>query len=216
MWQTILDLFTYPGKALDRLLAEKNYVKSNRIFFLTMVIISLSSVLTLYLLQYKTTNPLPWLITLVAIGPIGGLLFTRFLFRHLVQLGLFMAASGALPQERQERKQKASELYLLYPYHVVSLIVPAVVLPFVAAPTGNDTGHLLARLVLMIGYLLLSWATVAFQIAIMVMVVKRVYGVTTGQAFWGPMLAYFLFALVLLFVAAVFFLLLYLSHRLLR
>ncbi|MFC4768113.1 hypothetical protein [Effusibacillus consociatus] len=213
MQQTILDLFTYPSRTIDRLLAEKNYVQANRIFFLTMVVVSLSLVLSLYLQQYKIAPISPWLITLVAIGPIGGLLFTRFLFRQLVKLGLLMVANQTYPSDPTERRERSQELYLLYPYHVVSLIIPAVVLPFVVAPTSGDSLHLLAKLVLMIGYLLLSWGTLVFQIAVMVMIVKRVYNVTAAQAFWGPMLAYFLFAVAAGFISVALALIITLAVR---
>ncbi|GAX88531.1 hypothetical protein [Effusibacillus lacus] len=201
MLQTILDLFTYPGRTIDRLLAEKNYVKSNKIFFLTMVVVSLSAVVTLYLMQRGTAVTHPWLLAVAAIAPIGGLLFTRFLFRQLVPLGLLMVNNRNFPRDPVERTARSRELYLLYPYHVMPLVVPALLLPFAAAPTGQDSFHLLAKLVLMIGYVLLSWSAFAFQIVVMVLIIKRIYGVSTGQAFWGPLLAYLLFGVLLSIVA---------------
>ncbi|WP_018132328.1 hypothetical protein [Effusibacillus pohliae] len=196
MWQTILDLFTYPGKTIDRLLAEKNYMRSNQIFFLTMVVVSLSAVLSLYLLQTGVSAVRPWLIVLVAIGPIGGLLFSRFLFRMLVQLALRMVNRHNLPSDPAERRERARYLYLLYPYHVLPLVVPAILLPLAVAPTAHDSPHLLAKLVLMIGVLLLGCGTFVLQLIVMVHIVKRVYHVSAALAFWGPLFAYLLFAVL--------------------
>lgn len=197
MWKTILDLFTYPGKTIDRILAEKNYMRANGIFFLTMVAISLSAVLSLYLTARETVPVNPWLVTFLAIGPIGGLLFSRFLFRTLVTLGMRIVANREYPRDPGGHSERSRELYLLYPYHTAGLMAPAILLPLVLAPTGHDSLHMLAKLVMIIGFVLVCLGVFAFQITVMVLIVKRVYRVTTAQAFWGPLLAYSLFAALL-------------------
>lgn len=91
---------------------------------------------------------------------------------------------------------------MMYPYHVLPTVIPAVLLPLVTVRTGSDSIHIFLKLILMIGFVLLSMGTVVFQIVIMTQIVKRVCHVTTGQAFWGPMLAYFLLFLFVTIVSA--------------
>lgn len=202
MWHTILDLFTYPGKTLDRILTERNYVKSTQTFFFTMMIVSLSSALSVYLAQRETESVQPLLVAFAAISTIAGLLLARLFFRVLVRLGLLLVANRHVPRDPAERKERSRLLYMLYPYHVLPAVIPALLFPLVAVPTGTDAAHIFLKLILMIGFVLLSMGILVFQIVIMTKIVKRVYRVSNGQAFWGPMLAYFLLFLFITILAA--------------
>lgn len=216
MWHTILDLFTYPGKTLDRILSERNYVKSTQTFFFTMMVVSLSSALSVYLAQKETADIQPLLVAFAAIGTIAGLLVARLLFRLLVKIGLLLIANRHVPRDAEERRERSRMLYMMYPYHVLPTVLPAVLLPLVTVPTGSDSTHLFLKLILMIGFVLLSMGILVFQIVIMTKIVKRVYHVTTGQAFWGPMLAYFLLFLFVSIVTAALTLLLFVTLPLIR
>lgn len=203
MWRTILDLFTYPGRTLDRFLAEKSLERSTQTFFFSMLVISLSMVLSAYLAQKGLARLKPYSIAMAAITPIAGLLILRLLFQMLIKTGVRLVANKYYPVDRQQRKERSRELYLLFPYHVIPAVLPAVVFPFVFAPAASDSMHLLAKLLLMIGYILLLCGTVVFQIALMTMIVKRVYQVPTALAFWGPMLAYLLLGIVIAIISLV-------------
>ncbi len=202
MWHTILDLFTYPGKAVDRILAERNYVRSTQTFFFTMMIVSLSSALSVYLVLRETGSMQPLLVAFAAISTIAGLLLARLFFRMLVRLGLLLVANRHVPRDPTELRERSRLLYMLYPYHVLPAVIPALLFPLVAVPTGTDATHIFLKLILMIGFVLLSMGILVFQIVIMTKIVKRVYRVSTGQAFWGPMLAYFLLLLFVSILAA--------------
>lgn len=194
---TLIGLFTNTDRTLEARIADNNRGLSHVMLWL----VAWSNVPMMAVMgsreMVRTGMPAfsnLWVVMLILMP----LLFyvSRAIFVFLVTMGLRIVASSQYPRDKEERKRHALLLRRMYPYHVSPIIISNLVWPLVNGTIPGTHTEMLTSMVLNVAYTIFSLGITIFTIVLMVKIVKRVYGVSTVQAFWGPIVAYLLFGLV--------------------